>query len=70
MSNIQAIIRRPSTVCATFTGKPSQEIRTRMKATGAQFQDGQWILTVTETNLGTEEDAVKAFEALVKGISI
>jgi len=64
MSDIQAIIRRPSTVSATFTGKPSQEMRERMKATGAQFQHGQWVLTVTETSLGSEDDAVKAFEAL------
>lgn len=67
MSNqLQAIIRRPSTVAATFTGKPSDSARERMKAAGAEFKNGQWVLTVNETSLGSEEDAVKAFEALAK----
>ena len=35
-----------------------------MKAAGAEFKNGQWVLSVNESNLGSEEDAVRAFEAL------
>lgn len=62
--SVQAIIRRPSTVAATFTGKPGEATRARMKAAGAEFKNGQWVLSMNESSLGSEEDAVRAFEAL------
>lgn len=64
MSTIQAIVRNPSTVAATFTGKPSDAARERMKRAGAEFKNGQWVLTMSPSALVGEEDAVKAFEAL------
>ena len=65
-NEVQAIIRRPSTVAATFSGVPSEASRRRMKEAGAEFKNGQWVLTTSDSGLVSEEEAVKAFEALAK----
>lgn len=63
MSNIQAIVRKTVTIAATFTGKPSLEERNAMKAGNAEFKNGQWVRTVSESVLVDEKDAAKLFAA-------
>lgn len=63
MSTIQAIVRRTYTVAATFTGVPSPEERKSLKASGAEFKNGQWVRSHSESVIVDEKDAAKLFAA-------
>jgi hypothetical protein len=63
MSNIQAIVRKTVIITATFTGVPSPEERTTMKAANAEFKNGHWVRSVSESVLVDEKDAAKLFAA-------
>ena len=43
----QAIIRTSYTVAATFTGVPTIEERKALKASGAEYRNGQWVRTIS-----------------------
>lgn len=61
MSN-QAIIRKVTIIAATCTGKPSPETIKALKATGAEFKNGQWIhRTSPDGVIVDEKDAAKVF---------
>ena len=60
---IQAIIRTSYTVAATFTGVPTVEERKSLKASGAEFRNGQWVRTISESKVVDAADAVAAFAA-------
>ncbi len=61
MSNIQAIVRRSTTVAATFTGVPTPEDRKALKAAGAEFKNGQWVRTESESVIIDGADVPKVF---------
>ena len=63
MSDIQAIIRKTVTVAATFTGTPSPEERKIMKAAGAEYKNGQWVRSISESGIVDEKEAAKLFAA-------
>lgn len=61
MSNIQAIVRRSTTIAATFTGVPTPEERKAMKAAGAEFKSGQWVRTESESAIIDGSEVPKVF---------
>jgi hypothetical protein len=58
---IQAIVRRSITIAATFTGIPSPEDRKALKAAGAEFKNGQWVRTESESVIIDGSEVAKVF---------
>lgn len=58
---IQAIVRRTTTVAATFTGVPSPEERKALKAAGAEFKNGQWVRSESESVIIDGSEVAKVF---------
>jgi hypothetical protein len=58
MSNSEAIgvIRTSYTVSVTFTNKPDEATRARLKSAGYKFENGNWFRNQTEGKLATLED--------------
>ncbi len=61
MSTIQAIVRKTVTVAATFTGVPSPEERKALKASGAEFKNGQWVRSESESVIIDGSEVPKVF---------
>ncbi len=61
MSTNQAIVRKVYTVAATFTGKPTEEERRKLKAAGAEFKNGQWVRTASDAVVVDESEVAKLF---------
>ncbi len=59
--SLQAIVRRTTTVAATFTGIPSPEERKALKASGAEFKNGQWVRTESESAIIDGSEVSKVF---------
>lgn len=59
----QAIVRKITTVVATFTNKPSTETIKALKEAGAEYKNGQWVRSVPEGVNVDEKDAAKVFAA-------
>ena len=62
-NSTKAIVRKSYTVAATFTGIPSAEERAKLKAQGAEFKNGQWVRTITESDIFDESEVAKLFAA-------
>ena len=62
-TQLQAIVRRTTTVAITFTGIPSLDERKAMKSQGAEFKNGQWVRSVSDSEILNSPEAVKAFFA-------
>ncbi len=58
MSNQETIgvIRTSYTVSVTFTNKPDDAMRARLKAAGYKFENGNWYRNQTDGKLATLED--------------
>lgn len=63
---IQAIVRRTTTIAATFTGVPTPEERKAMKATGAEYKNGQWVRTESESVIIAGSEVPKVFGEATK----
>lgn len=61
--SIQAIVRKTTTVAATYTGVPSMEERQMLKSAGAVFKNGQWVRSTSESMIVDGKDAAKLFAA-------
>jgi hypothetical protein len=61
MSNLQAIVRKSSTVAVTFAGIPDPELRKAMKAQRAEFKNGQWVRTQSESVVVDAADVSQHF---------
>ena len=48
------VIRSSYTVSITFTAKPSEELRKRLKAAGYKFENGNWYRNQSDGNLATD----------------
>jgi hypothetical protein len=49
------VIRTSFTVGITFTNKPSEELRRKMKEAGYKFENGNWYKNQSEGKLATQE---------------
>jgi hypothetical protein len=58
---IKAIVRKTVTIAATFTGIPSPEERKAMKAAGAEFKNGQWVRSESESVIIEGSEVPKVF---------
>jgi hypothetical protein len=47
------VIRTSYTVSVTFTAKPSEELRTKLKSAGYRFENSHWFKNQTEGSLAT-----------------
>jgi hypothetical protein len=62
-NTIQAIVRKTTTVAATFTGVPTKAERDKLKAEGAGFKNGQWVRSVSESVICNEAEVATHFAA-------
>jgi hypothetical protein len=63
MSQLQAIVRKTVIVSATYTDVPSFEERTRLKAQGAIFKNGNWVRNISESVIVDALEVPKHFAA-------
>ena len=65
MSNQEpiGIIQSSYTLSITFTSKPSDAMRQRLKAAGYQFDKGRWFRNQSDSNMATQEGVERLLTA-------
>lgn len=54
-SNPVAIVRQSVTVSLTFTDKPDEATRQRLKSSGYKFENGHWYKNDTKSDLVSQD---------------
>lgn len=57
------VIRTSYTVAITFTAKPSEQLRQRLKNAGYKFENGNWYRNQSEGNLATNDNVEQLLAA-------
>jgi hypothetical protein len=65
MSNSEpvAIVRQSVTVSITYTSKPDEATRQRLKDAGYKFENGHWYRNQTQGNMATQAEILQLLAA-------